>query len=74
MTTTTSIMTSGIELTDDELKALSIDVMCVWLDMWREARDNEVAELETWVTEEHDEPESYYEAIGIDDFDAYYDR
>jgi hypothetical protein len=74
MTQTSSIMTSGIELTDDELRALSIDVMCVWLDMWYEARDAEENEARLFYAEEHDEPESYYEAIGIDDFDAYYDR
>ena len=34
---TKNIFASGIELTDDELKALPIDVMCVWLDMWYEA-------------------------------------
>jgi len=33
----TSIFSNGAELTDDELKALPIDIMAVWLDMWYEA-------------------------------------
>jgi hypothetical protein len=32
-----SIFSNGIELTDEELKALPIDIMAVWLEMWYEA-------------------------------------
>lgn len=40
-----NIFSNGIELTDAELDALSIDVRCVWLDMWKEARDQDAYAL-----------------------------
>jgi len=33
----TNIMSNGMVLTDDELRALPIEVMIDWLDMWDEA-------------------------------------
>jgi hypothetical protein len=61
-----NIFTNGLTLTDDELKALPIDHMAVWLDMWYEAiRDDGPDPDEAY--ERHLESAGYWEARAQED-------
>lgn len=58
-----NIFTSGIELSDAELKALPIDIMAVWLDMWKEARDPEQHAYNAFASEREVEREFGYRDV-----------